>query len=111
MDKRLQQLLSQMDMEDAKIITSLLNKLSDSSLDDVTLEEAEKRLEETRAKIKQIEAKALRKLKERELNPACNFCSSKPSEVKHMLKSDSNLYICNNCIEACYEQLQKLQHT
>ncbi len=109
MDERLQNLLSKMDMEDAKVIRLLLDNLSSSSLKGLNQGEAENRLEAIRARIKQIEAKALRKLKERESNPVCNFCSLKSSEVKHMLKSDKNLFICNNCIEACYEQLQKLQ--
>ena len=96
MDERLQNLLSKLDMEDAKLIRLLLDNLSSSSLEGANQEEAENRLHAIREKIKQIEAKALKKLKERESNPVCNFCSLKSSEVKHMLKSDNNLFVCNN---------------
>ena len=108
MDIRLKELLSKMDADDATAIKLLLDNLSDSKLDGVTQEELEQRLEETRKKIKQIEDKALKRLKERELNPVCNYCSCKSSEVKHMLKSNRNTYICSNCIEACYAQLREL---
>lgn len=40
-------------------------------------------------------------------NMLCSFCGRNYKVVKRLIQGDSNVYICNECIEACYTLVQK----
>ncbi len=40
-------------------------------------------------------------------NMSCSFCGRNYNVVKRLIQGDRNVYICNECIEACYTLIQK----
>ncbi len=40
-------------------------------------------------------------------NMTCSFCGRNYNVVKRLIQGDRNVYICNECIEACYTLIQK----
>ena len=38
---------------------------------------------------------------------SCSFCGRNYNVVKRLIQGDRNVYICNECIEACYTLIQK----
>lgn len=43
----------------------------------------------------------------RDKNMSCSFCDRNYDFVKRLIQGDRNVYICNECIEACYTLIQK----
>ncbi len=72
----------------------------------VSLEDVQKQFRVTRERIRQIEEKALRKLGKtppvRE-GIECSFCGKYESEVKKIISWDTNVSICNECVETAKE--------
>ncbi len=38
---------------------------------------------------------------------SCSFCGRNYNVVKRLIQGDRNVYICNECVEACYTLIQK----
>ena len=38
---------------------------------------------------------------------SCSFCGRNYNVVKRLIQGDRNVYICNECIEACFTLIQK----
>jgi len=70
---------------------------------DIDPDNANRQFEVTRKRIQEIEAKALRKLKDKkEQIQKCSFCGKSINAVKKMIKSEiNNVCICNECIKNC----------
>lgn len=72
-------------------------------------EEIGRQFEVTRKRIQEIEAKALRKLKNKNakaLDQSCSFCRKSINDVKKLIKSEiNNVYICDECIKTCGDLL------
>jgi len=70
-----------------------------------TLEEIREQFEVTRNRIRGIETKALGKLrskkKQRKSETTCSFCGEYESEEKRLVKADSGVTICNDCLNIC----------
>lgn len=43
----------------------------------------------------------------KEKTMSCSFCGRNYNAVRRLIQGDSNTYICNECIEACYTLIQK----
>ena len=78
---------------------------------DHTLEEVGKQFDITRARIKVIEEKALKKLgrlkKQEPVELTCSFCGKKKSEVSKLIQADSGVTICNECLKTCSDIIDK----
>ena len=70
-----------------------------------------KQFEVTRKRIKEIEKRALEKIKkEKQASKRilkCNFCGKEKNSVKKLIQSDSGATICNECVQMCYEIIDK----
>ncbi|MFQ5964706.1 MAG: ATP-dependent Clp protease ATP-binding subunit ClpX [Candidatus Scalinduaceae bacterium] len=40
-------------------------------------------------------------------NMSCSFCGRNYNVVKRLIQGDRNVYICNECVDACYTLMQK----
>ena len=40
-------------------------------------------------------------------NMSCSFCGRNYNVVKRLIQGDRNVYICNECVDACYSLIQK----
>ncbi|GJQ59715.1 MAG: ATP-dependent Clp protease ATP-binding subunit ClpX [Candidatus Scalindua sp.] len=40
-------------------------------------------------------------------NMSCSFCGRNYNVVKRLIQGDRNVYICNECVDACYTLIQK----
>lgn len=101
--------LSGLTAREAKVLRERFGISLDS---DLTLEEVGKQFDITRQRIKEVEEKALEKLKHRkEQNKKeyiCSFCGKRSSEVKRMIASESsNSNICNECITECFNLIRE----
>ncbi len=108
--ERLRKMLSGMESRDAELLREVIGNSVEALQTEESEEELRKKFEETRARIKEIEAKALRKLERSKNNPMCSFCLSKLDNVTHMIKAQNNsTHICDKCIVECYEKFQILK--
>jgi len=90
----------------------------DGPLENSSLEEIERQFDITRERIRQIEKKALTKLKNKSTKPkadktpnepSCSFCGKNKSEVKHLVASEKNIaMICDQCVALCLNVLKDL---
>lgn len=74
-----------------------------------TLEDIGRQFEVTRKRIREIEAKALRKLRKQEStipDQSCSFCGKSVNDVKRLIASEiKNVSICDECIKICGDLL------
>lgn len=70
-------------------------------------DEVGKQFEITRKQIRAIEEKALRKIQRNSrkvpAEPICSFCGKSESEVKKLIKADSGVTICDECLQVFTE--------
>jgi DNA-directed RNA polymerase sigma subunit (sigma70/sigma32) len=99
------EVLENLTAREAKILRERFGVDPQESID---LEEVEKQFDITRARIKEIEEKAIQKLKNRKLSTEikCSFCGKEKSQVKKLIASEiSTSYICGECIKIGMELL------
>jgi len=100
--------LSGLTAREAKILKERFGLSLDT---DLSLEEVGKQFDVTRERIKQIEEKALRKLRaQRGEAPetCCSFCGKSKDEVERLIASETSAaFICGECIKAGVELLDE----
>ena len=41
---------------------------------------------------------------------SCSFCGRSYEAVKRLIQGDTNIFICNECVEACHALLKKIKN-
>jgi hypothetical protein len=103
------EMLSNLTAREAKALRERFGE--DAFKDDHTLEEVGKQFDITRARIKEIEEKALKRLgrhkRKEPVELTCSFCGKKKSEVSKFIQADSGVTICNECLKTCTDIIDK----